>query len=123
MTLTPKIGRDGFVSIELNIETGEIIGTSAGSTGEQMPQTSTRKITTNVRVRNGEPFVGGGLFSENDTRSTTKVPVLGSIPLLGELFTYRNNSRRNTQVAIIVVPYILNTPDIAIEQEKVMIRQ
>ncbi|MDR1648642.1 MAG: type II and III secretion system protein, partial [Synergistaceae bacterium] len=60
---------------------------------------------------------------ENDTRSTTRVPVLGSIPLLGELFTYRSNTRRNTQVAIVVVPYILNTPDVAVEQEKVMIRQ
>jgi type II secretory pathway component GspD/PulD (secretin) len=49
--------------------------------------------------------------------------VLGSIPLLGELFTYRSNTRRNTQVAIVVVPYILNTPDVAVEQEKVMIRQ
>jgi type IV pilus assembly protein PilQ len=123
MTLTPKVGRDGFITVELDIETGEIIGTSAGSTGEQMPQTSTRKVTTSVRVRNGEPFVVGGLFSENNTLSTTKIPVLGSIPLLGELFTYRNNSRRHTQVAIVVVPYILNTPDIAVEQERVMIRQ
>ncbi|MDR2175498.1 MAG: hypothetical protein LBO82_06130 [Synergistaceae bacterium] len=123
MTLTPKIGRDGFVTVEIDIETGEIIGMSAGSTGEQMPQTSTRKVTTHVRVRNGEPFVVGGLFSENDTRTTTRIPVLGSIPLLGELFTFRNNTRRNTQVAIVIVPYILHTPDAAVEQERVMSRQ
>jgi type IV pilus assembly protein PilQ len=123
MKLTPRIGRDGEITVDLDVETGEIIGMSSGSTGEQMPQTSTRKVTTSVRVRNGEPFVVGGLFSENNTQSTTRIPVLGSIPLLGELFTYRNNTRRNTQVAIVVVPYILNTPDVAVEQEKVMIRR
>jgi type IV pilus assembly protein PilQ len=123
MRLTPRIGRDGMITVELDIETGEVIEMIAGSTGEQMPRTSTRKVTTSVRVRNGEPFVVGGLFSENDARSTIRIPVLGSIPLLGELFTYRNNTREHSQVAIVVVPYILNTPDVAIEQERVMIRQ
>jgi type IV pilus assembly protein PilQ len=123
MTLTPKIGRDGVITVEVDIETGEVLEMIAGSTGEQMPRTSTRKVTTNVRVRDGEPFVVGGLFRETDTRTTTRIPVLGSIPLLGEIFTFRNNLRENTQVAIVVVPYILNTPDIAIEQERVMLRQ
>jgi type IV pilus assembly protein PilQ len=94
-----------------------------GSTGENMPQTSTRKVTTSVRVRNGEPFVGGGLFSDNKTQSKTRIPVLGWIPLLGELFTFRENQRSKTQVAVVVVPYILNTPDVAVEQERVLIRQ
>ncbi|MDR1621071.1 MAG: secretion protein [Synergistaceae bacterium] len=121
--LTPRLGRDGVVSIQVNIETGEVMEFVTGSTGEQMPRTSTRSVTTNVRVRDGEPFVIGGLFRENDTRRNVRVPVLGSIPLLGEIFNYRYHDHQKTQVVIIVIPYVLNTPDVAIEQERVMIRQ
>ncbi|MDR1979464.1 MAG: secretion protein [Synergistaceae bacterium] len=123
LRLTPRLGRDGVVSIQLNIETGEVLEMITGSTGEQMPRTSTRSVTTNVRVRDGEPFVIGGLFRENETRRNVRVPVLGSIPLLGEIFSYRYREHQKTQVVIVVIPYILNTPDIAIEQERVMIKQ
>ncbi|MDR1048881.1 MAG: secretion protein [Synergistaceae bacterium] len=122
MKLTPLVGRDGVISIKVDIETGEVIEMVRSSTGEEMPRTSTRKVTTNVRVRDGEPFVVGGLFRENVTHSQTRFPILGSIPLLGELFTFRHNDTTKTQVIIVVVPYILDTPDAAIEQERVMFR-
>jgi type IV pilus assembly protein PilQ len=120
LRMTPILGRDGFVTIDLNIETGEVIEMMIGSGGEQMPRTSTRSVTTNVRVRDGEPFVIGGLFSDNKTNTVNRIPVLGSIPLLGEIFTYRTREHRKTQVVIIVVPFILDTPDVAIDQERVM---
>jgi type IV pilus assembly protein PilQ len=123
LRLTPKLGRDGIVSIQLNIETGEVLEMITGSTGEQMPRTSTRSVTTNVRVRDGEPFVIGGLFSDNETNRNVRIPVLGSIPLLGEIFNYRYRESQKTQVVIVVIPYILNTPDVKIEQERVMIKQ
>jgi type IV pilus assembly protein PilQ len=123
LRLTPRLGRDGVVSIQLNIETGEVIEMITGSTGEQMPRTSTRSVTTNVRVRDGEPFVIGGLFRDNQTNRHVRIPVLGSIPLLGEIFTYRYKDHQKTQVVIVVVPYILDTPDVAIDQERVMYRQ
>jgi type IV pilus assembly protein PilQ len=123
LRLTPRLGRDGIVSIQLNIETGEVIEMITGSTGEQMPRTSTRSVTTNVRVRDGEPFVIGGLFRDNETHRNVRIPVLGSIPLLGEIFNYRFRDHQKTQVVIVVIPYVLNTPDVKIEQERVMIRQ
>jgi type IV pilus assembly protein PilQ len=72
--------------------------------------TSTRDVTTTVRVRNGEPFVVGGLFSEQTSRSVVKIPIISEIPLLGELFKIRNESKVNTEVVIVVVPYILEVP-------------
>ena len=85
-----------------------------------MPQTSTRSVSTQVRVRDGEPFVVGGLFRDNRTINRVRIPVLGQLPLLGELFTYRYNERRKTQVVMLVVPYILETPDAAVEQKVVL---
>ena len=46
--------------------------------------------------------------------------MLGQLPLLGELFTYRYNERRKTQVVMLVVPHILETPDVAVEQKVVL---
>ncbi len=109
LTLTPRVGRDGFIDLQIAAETGEVMEMITGSTGERMPRTSTRSVTTRIRVRDGEPFVVGGLFHENQTRRRVGVPVLGSIPLLGELFTYRYDERGRTQVVILVIPYILDT--------------
>jgi type IV pilus assembly protein PilQ len=107
----PIIGRDGVVTIDIEIETGELLGWRSAGMGAQAPETSSRRVQTNVRVRNGEPFVVGGLYQDNRTKARNRVPVLGYIPLLGELFTYRSDSHRRTEVAMIVVPYILDIPN------------
>ncbi len=113
---TPTIGRDGIITVELSVQTGEIIGTYSGSQGEEFPQTSTREVETVVRVRNGEPFVIGGLDKESDTTEQTKLPILGDIPILGELFKNTSHTNTKTEVAIIVIPYILETPDGPLEE-------
>ncbi len=123
LKITPRIGRDGFMTIKLEIETGEVIEMITGSTGEQMPRTSTRSVSTQVRVRDGEPFVVGGLFRDNRTNRRVRIPVLGQLPILGELFTYRYKERNKTQVVMLVVPHILETPDVAVEQEVVLTKR
>lgn len=116
LEFTPIVGRDGMVTIDLRIETGEIIGTYHGQAGEQFPQTTNREVTTNIRVRDGEPFVVGGLYKDQNTIEQHRVPILGDIPLLGELFKYKSHTRDKTEVAMIVIPYILETPDAAVEK-------
>ena len=108
LKFTPKVGRDGYINLLIEMETGEIIGTSAGSNGEEMPRTSERKVKTEIRVRDGMPFVIGGLFRENNTKTVLKIPVLGDIPLLGSLFKTTSNSKNKSQVVMIVTPYILD---------------
>lgn len=109
LTFTPRIGRDGYVTLTLDISTGDVVGTQTSSTGEQMPVTTTRSVKTEVRVKDGMPFVVGGLFMEDHGNNVSRIPVLGSIPLLGELFTYRSSSKAKTQVVMVITPYILDT--------------
>lgn len=108
LTVTPRIGRDGYVTLTLNIRTGDVIGTQTSSTGEQMPITTTRSVKTDVRVRDGMPFVIGGLFMENTGKNVSRIPILGNIPLLGELFTFRSNTNEKSQVVMVITPYILD---------------
>lgn len=116
LEFTPTVGRDGMVTIDLRIETGEIIGTYRGQAGEQFPQTTNREVTTNIRVRDGEPFVVGGLYKDQDKIEQHRVPLLSDIPLLGELFKFKSHSRDKTEVAMIVIPYVLETPDTTVEK-------
>lgn len=108
LKFTPRIGRDGYVTLTLDISTGEVVGTMTSSTTEEMPVTTTRSVKTDVRVKDGMPFVIGGLFHENTSNNISRIPILGNIPLLGELFTYRSNSKTKTQVVMVVTPYILD---------------
>ena len=119
MSMKPIIGRDGVITIELNIEASEFIGFL--QTGE--PIKSNRQVQTSVRVRNGEPFVVGGLHREIETKVRAKVPILGDIPLLGNLFRYQSNVTNKTQVVMLVIPYILETPDSRIEANALLFRR
>jgi type IV pilus assembly protein PilQ len=116
LEFTPTVGRDNMVTVELKIQTGEIIGTYRGQAGEEFPQTSNREVTTMIRVRDGEPFVVGGLHKDVKRTERGRVPILSNIPLLGELFKYRKDVRDKSEVAMIVIPYILTTPDGPVEQ-------
>jgi type IV pilus assembly protein PilQ len=111
MTFLPVIGRDGVITIKISLQTGSIDGFTGTVATGIVPQTSEREVTTTVRVRDGEPFVVGGLFQDVKSSSKNRVPVLGYLPLLGNLFTTTSESHRKTEIAMIVIPHILNVPN------------
>ena len=110
LNFLPVIGRNGLVTITIDIETGEIQGELPTSVYQTL-QSNARKVTTIVRVRDGEPFVVGGLARDYKNASKRRIPVLGFIPLLGEMFSYRATTREKTEVAIVVIPHILDVPN------------
>lgn len=115
LEITPIIGRDGVITVTVKLSTGEIVEWKSGSQGEEVPQTTNREVTSQVRVRNGEPFVIGGLFKDNISKTVNKIPILGDIPLLGELFKSRTSKKIRTQVVMVLIPYILDIGDGAIQ--------
>jgi type IV pilus assembly protein PilQ len=115
LSFTPVVGRDGIVTVNIEIETGTLTQFRNAGMGAQAPETSTRRVQTTVRVRNGEPFVVGGLYQDDKVSSRYRIPVLGYIPLLGDLFSSRNETHNKSEVAMIVIPYILDVPNKDIE--------
>ncbi|MCE5201206.1 MAG: hypothetical protein LLF78_01655 [Synergistaceae bacterium] len=109
LDITPILGRDGFVTLKLKISTGEIVA-FRDSGASEVPETTKREVETQIRVRNGELFVIGGLYQESKTKSVSRVPVLGYIPLIGELFTNRKDNHSKSEMAFIIVPHILDVP-------------
>lgn len=111
LTFTPVIGRNGIITIDVSIETGEVIQFHTAGNGARSPETSSRRVSTLVRVRDGEPFAVGGLYQESKVKSKSRIPVLGYIPILGDLFTSRSDQHHKSEVAMIVIPYVLDIPD------------
>lgn len=70
---------------------------------------STRKIKTNIMIRNGDTAVLGGLIKEDEQETVSKVPLLGDIPILGWLFKSRNINRGKTNLNIFLTPRIIRT--------------
>ena len=60
-----------------------------------------------MRVKDGEKIVVGGLIRDEDIKNVQRVPILSSIPLFGELFTYRSHTHNKSEVIITITPEII----------------
>lgn len=67
---------------------------------------TSRTVDTNVRMKNGETLIIGGLISEEEQKTLQQIPFLSKLPVLGNLFKNRNHSKAKTEVILILTPYI-----------------
>jgi len=104
----PKISQDGLIELELNPEISTITGqTVAISDTVNASVFAKRSAETNVVVPDGKTVVIGGLIEDNLVQTTRKVPVLGSIPILGRLFSRKIESKTKTELMIFITPQIV----------------
>jgi type II secretory pathway component GspD/PulD (secretin) len=74
--------------------------------GGSYPQIDTREQQTTIRARDRQTIVIGGLIQDNEINNVERIPILGRIPLLGELFTYRRKQRTRSELVILLTPEI-----------------
>jgi general secretion pathway protein D len=105
LKVTPQIAAEGTsVVLKISIESSFVLPTSVSTVDIT---TSKRTITTNVLIDDGGVVVLGGLISNNNQKSGQKVPVLGSIPLIGNLFKTRTARSTKNNLMIFMRPKIL----------------
>jgi pilus assembly protein CpaC len=75
--------------------------------GFEVPGFRVREVKTTVTVKEGETIILSGLFNYSEDKEVTKVPLLGHIPILGELFKSRSFVERKTELAIYVTPRVI----------------
>ncbi len=85
------------------------------------PSKQSRKVETRLRLRDGETIVIGGLIQTDDEGVITKIPLLGDIPLIGEMFKSRRKDEKVNELVIFVTPKIINYED-EIEKEEHLIK-
>lgn len=112
LRLRPTADRNGNIQTEIEAEVSEVDPSVAVSVGGStaIPGFRTRKVKTNVTVRHGETIVLSGVFSHDEQKSVSKLPGLGNIPIIGELFKNRGFDTNKRELVIFVTPRIVN-PD------------
>jgi type II secretory pathway component GspD/PulD (secretin) len=96
LKVTPQVNARGFIKLTLSPEVSQNQGTTSfgGASGASIPIIGTRKAVTQVSLKDGYTMGIGGLISTNFNNGVNKVPLLGSIPLIGYLF--KQDTRNNT---------------------------
>ena len=105
LKVKPRLSSNNKVSLSVEAIIEDVLGGS-GSTADR-PTTTKRKVLTNAIVNNGETIIVGGLIKKSNGKTTTKVPLLGDIPIIGELFKSRSNATSSVNVVIYLTPYIV----------------
>lgn len=107
LKVTPTITQDNRVFLALGVKKDEVAGFIEVPGGGSVPQITKREVTTAVLINNGQTVVVGGIYEFEKREDLSKVPFLGDIPGLGNLF--RNKSRENekAELLIFVTPRIL----------------
>ena len=101
LTVTPQIVGDGNIKISLAVSNNSPSGSGAN------PPISTLEIDTNLIVKDGDVVVIGGVFSNTESQSESKVPILGDIPILGRLFRSDAKVDNQEQVLIFIAPKVV----------------
>lgn len=104
LKVTPQINKGDSVLLKLEVESSSLAASSSGAVDKI---TNKRTISTAVQIPDGGTLVLGGLIEDKATNSEQRVPWLGRIPLIGELFRTRDTSKTKTNLLIFIQPHIL----------------
>jgi general secretion pathway protein D len=115
LSVTPSISPDGFVRLDISPEISAVTTrTTQVSEDFEAPIITQRRADTTVTVKDGETIVLGGLIQNSLETRRSKVPVLGDIPVVGEVFRTNQTSSAKTELLIILTPrVILSEADLA----------
>jgi pilus assembly protein CpaC len=114
LRFTPNIARNGAIRLTVKPEVSTLdFANGLTIAGFEIPSLRTRRAETEVELREGQHLTIAGLLDNESTRSLTKIPILGDIPILGELFKSRSLRQRRTELAVIVTPQLVMASDSA----------
>jgi general secretion pathway protein D len=109
LNVTPTISADGFVRMDITPTISNLSARTTQVTEDfQAPIITKREIETNVRVRDGETVVIGGLLQTTDEERRTKVPLLGDIPFIGEAFKSKRRTHSRTELLVLLTPRVIH---------------
>ena len=106
LKVTPQVAEGGTVKLKAFLEVSSVVPTSSAVKSVDLI-TNKRSIENTVLVDDGQIVVIGGLISDDTKNNDSKVPLLGDIPFLGNLFKTQSKSRDKTNLMVFLRPYVL----------------
>jgi len=102
LKVLPRIDAIGNVMMKIHPEV------STGTISlDGIPSQTTTEVTTEILTRDGQPVFIGGLIKNNITEGRESVPILGDIPLIGALFSSVSHASNNTELVVLITPYVI----------------
>ena len=102
LRVLPRIDAVGNVMMKIHPEV------STGTISlDGIPSQTTTEVTTQILTRDGQPVFIGGLIKNNITEGRESVPILGDIPLIGALFSSVSHASNNTEIVVLITPYVI----------------
>ena len=102
LDITPVINAGNFITVALHPAVNSLSGIING-----VPQISTRETQTTVGMQEDQTLIIGGLIQDNTSRSETRIPILGDIPLIGHIFREKTLNHTRNELIITVTPHIV----------------
>ncbi len=108
LSFTPTVLNQGLINLRIAPEVSELDFANAVTiSGTTVPSLVKRDAVTTVELRDGQSFAIAGLLQANDVRARNQIPWLGSVPVLGALFSSANYQKNETDLVIIVTPHLV----------------
>ncbi len=122
LDIHPQISEDGTITLAVNPSVSEVatvrsLTAQNGSATASMPVVDRRDLDTVVKLRNGETLVLAGMIKGKETTDDKGVPWFRKIPILGYLFSRKEESRQKTELAIFITPTLIEEPE-QVEKER-----
>jgi len=111
LTITPEIADDKTITLKINPSLSETTTNMSliPNTGREMPPDLTRRqLSSVVTVKDGNRIILGGLINTKNSKDSSKIPILGDIPVLSYLFSYEENIKETQELVIIIEPHIIH---------------
>ncbi len=111
LTITPEIADDKTITLKINpslSETTTDISTEDNSGRKMPPDLNRRQLSSVVTVKDGNRIILGGLINTKNTNESSKVPILGDIPIVSYLFKYEEKVKVVQELVIIIEPHIIH---------------
>ncbi|HEY1220548.1 MAG: cohesin domain-containing protein [Bryobacteraceae bacterium] len=109
--ITPRVHENGDVTMHIDLDISTIVG-YANLGGVSQPIIGQRKVQHDIRMKEGEVGLLGGLINTEDDKTVTGIPGLASIPLLGNLFKGSSVNHNRDELMIVVIPHVIRQPEI-----------
>ncbi len=109
LVVTPHVAGENMLRLNIAPEFGVVIG-QVQIESSNVPIVNTRKVNTIALVRDGQAVVLGGLRKKETTMQVNKVPILGDLPVLGNLFRFEGETTDNTELVVFITPHIVTEP-------------
>ena len=104
LDVLPKVNRQKIISMKIDAVVQAIVGFVGR---DSRPMISTRSTNTNVRVKDGETLLIGGLIFDSDQKTEAKVPILGQIPLIKSFFRSTDKDKEQKELLIFITPTVV----------------